>query len=189
MRSTTTALEMGLPPLKARFKADKTRRDVSTKRLTVLVAMGVLVASVVKTPKAAGSTKPAAQPTAENALAAEQEIGRALLANDADAVGRLLDLDWAVVNADGGLGDGIRDSFCAAIRTGAFTRNTYELDLPSARVRLYRDLAVVTVKLSTSGMFGGKPFDVKEVQTDVLKWEDGGWKSVLTHEVRVKEKK
>jgi hypothetical protein len=47
-------------------------------------------------------------PTAENALAAEQELTNALLANDPDAVGRLLDNDWAVISADGRLGDGIR---------------------------------------------------------------------------------
>jgi ketosteroid isomerase-like protein len=132
--------------------------------------------------------RPAAGPTKENALAAEQAIGQALLANDADAVSRLLDPDWAVINTDGGIGDGVRDGFCAAIKSGQFTRKTFVLDLPNARVRLYGNFALVTVKLTTSGMVGSKPFDVKEVQTDVLKWEDGGWKSVLTHETKVKEK-
>jgi ketosteroid isomerase-like protein len=130
----------------------------------------------------------AAGPTKENALAAEQAIGQALLANDADAVSRLLDPDWAVINTDGGIGDGVRDGFCAAIKSGQFTRKTFVLDLPNARVRLYGNLALLTVKLATSGMIGGKPFDVKEVQTDVLKWEDGGWRSILTHETKVKEK-
>ena len=127
-------------------------------------------------------------PTKENALAAEQAIGQALLANDADAVSRLLDSDWAVISTDGGIGDGVRDGFCAAIKSGQFTRKTFELDLPNARVRLYGNLALLTVKLATSGMIGSKPFDVKEVQTDVLKWEDGGWRSILTHETKVKEK-
>jgi ketosteroid isomerase-like protein len=74
-----------------------------------------------------------------------------------------------------------------AIKSSAFTRKTMELDLSSARVRLYGNIAVVTVKLATSGMFGGKPFALKECQTDVLKWQDGGWKSVLTHETKIKE--
>jgi hypothetical protein len=137
---------------------------------------------------AAYAPQPAAGPTKENALAAEQAIGQALLANDAGAVRRLLDPDWAVINTDGGIGNGVRDGFCAAIKSGQFTRKTFVLDLPNARVRLYGNLALLTVKLATSGMVGGKPFDVKEVQTDVLKWEDGGWRSILTHETKVKEK-
>jgi len=137
---------------------------------------------------AAYAPQPAAGPTKENALAAEQAIGQALLANDADAVRSLLDPDWAVISTDGGIGDGVRDGFCAAIKSGQFTRKTFVLDLPNARVRLYGNLALITVKLATSGMVGGKPFDVREVQTDVLKWEDGGWKSILTHETKVKEK-
>lgn len=137
---------------------------------------------------AADGPQPASGPTKENALAAEQAIGQALLANDADAVGRLLDPDWAVINTDGGIGEGVRDGFCAAIKSGQFTRKTFVLDLPNARVRLYGNLALITVKLATSGMIGSNPFDVEEVQTDILKWEDGGWKSVLTHETKVKEK-
>jgi hypothetical protein len=43
-------------------------------------------------------------------------------------------------------------------------------------------------KLSLSGVFGPnhKDFSVREVETDVLKWEDGGWKCVLTHETIVR---
>lgn len=145
--------------------------------------MGLLIAPL-EVCWAAG--KPAAGPSKESALAAEQEIAQALQANDADAVGRLLDKDWAVVNTNGGLGDGIREAYCAAIKSRQFTRKTFELDLASARVRLYGNIAVVTVKLATSGSIEGKPFDVKELQTDVLKWEGGGWKSVLTHETKIK---
>ena len=48
-------------------------------------------------------------------------------------------------------------------------------------------MAVVTTKVKTSGMFDGKPFDVKERQTDVLRWADGRWKCVLTHETALTE--
>jgi hypothetical protein len=43
-------------------------------------------------------------------------------------------------------------------------------------------MALVTTKVKTSGIFQGKPFDVVERQTDVLRWANGGWKCVLTHE-------
>jgi ketosteroid isomerase-like protein len=80
----------------------------------------------------------------------------------------------------------MRDSICAAIKAGTFTRKTYDMDLASARVRVYGNIATVTFKLSVSGALDHKDFSVKEVQTDVLKWEDGGWKCVLTHETNVR---
>ena len=127
-------------------------------------------------------------PTKENALEAEKELGQAMRTNDADGFCRLLDPDWAVVNGNGGIGDGVgmKDSLCAAIKAGTFTRKTYEMDLANARVRVYGNIATITLKLSLSGEFNHKDFSVKEVQTDVLKWEDGGWKCVLTHETNVR---
>jgi hypothetical protein len=49
-------------------------------------------------------------------------------------------------------------------------------------ILVYGNIATVTFKLSVSGALNHKDFSVKEVQTDVLKWEYGGWKTVLTHE-------
>jgi ketosteroid isomerase-like protein len=122
-------------------------------------------------------------PTKENALAAEKELAQAMRANDADGVCRLLDPDWTVVDGNGGLND--RESVCAAIKAGNFTRKTYEPDLADARVRVYGNIATITFHLSLSGPFEHKTFSGKEVETDVLRWEDGGWKCVLTHETNV----
>lgn len=123
-------------------------------------------------------------PTEASATAAEQEVAKALLANDADAVGRLLADDWIVVSTYGGMAD--RDAFLGVIKSGQFTRKTMELS--DIRVKLYGNTAVVTSKLHTSGMIMGRPFDVPERQTDVLVWKDGGWKSVLTHETQIRER-
>jgi hypothetical protein len=127
-------------------------------------------------------------PTKENALEAEKELGQAMRTNDADGFCRLLDPDWAIVNGIGGFDDGagVRDRICAAIKAGTFTRKTYEMDLANARVRVYGNIATVTFKLSVSGALDHKEFTGKEVQTDVLKWEDGVWKCVLTHETNVR---
>jgi ketosteroid isomerase-like protein len=122
-------------------------------------------------------------PTEESAGAAEQEVAKALLANDADAVGRLLADDWVVVSTYGGMAD--REAFLSVIKSGQFSRKTMELS--DFRVKLYGNTAVVTSKLHTSGMLMGKPFDVLERQTDVLVWKDGSWKSVLTHETQIRE--
>src|ERR1700733_10887988 len=108
--------------------------------------------------------------------------------NDADGFCRLLDPDWAIVTGIGALGDsvGVRDSVCAAIKAGTFTRKTYEPDLANARVRVYGNSATVTFNLSLAGSLNHKVFSGNEVQTDVLKWEDGGWKCVLTHETNAR---
>jgi ketosteroid isomerase-like protein len=146
----------------------------------------ILMSGFLLIAAAAGPSKDG--PTQKNALEAEKELGQAMRTNDADGFCRLLDPDWAVVNGNGGVGDGVgmRESICAAIKAGDFTRKTYDMDLANARVRVYGNIATITFKLSLSGAFNHKDFSVKEVQTDVLKWEDGGWKCVLTHETNVR---
>jgi ketosteroid isomerase-like protein len=158
----------------------------ATRRVGSIMAMlGLvlgLVVSVFITSVAVSEAKPAAGPTAENALAAEQEIARAMGNNDADGITRFLADDWAVIATSGGVGEG-KSIFADGIKSGYLTRKTFEISEP--RVRLYGDVALVTTKVQTSGMFQGRPFDVTERQTDVLVWKDGGWKSVLTHETKI----
>lgn len=121
-------------------------------------------------------------PTVENALAADQELARALRENDTAGIERMLDKDWAVINTKGGLGEG-PSIFPSGIRSGTLTRTTMETSEP--RVRLYGNIAIVTTKVKTSGMFNHKPFSVKERQTDVLRWADGRWTCILTHETEL----
>jgi ketosteroid isomerase-like protein len=150
----------------------------------IIASAGMFMAHTARA--AAGPTNDG--PTKQNALETEKELGQAMRTSDADGFCRLLDPDWAIVNGIGGLGDGagVRDSICAAIKAGTFTRKTYNMDLANARVRVYGNVATVTFKLSLSGALNHKDFSVREVQTDVLKWEDGGWKCVLTHETNVR---
>ncbi len=125
-----------------------------------------------------------AGPTVENALAADRELARAMRENDTAGILRMLDRDWAVINTKGGLGEG-PSIFPTGIRSGYLTRKTYELSEP--RVRLFGNIALVTTKIKTSGTFAGKAFDVKERQTDILRWTKGRWKCVLTHETTLAE--
>lgn len=160
------------------------------KRSATLIAVGVLITAVVTISTAASSAKAAAGPTKESALEAEKELGDAMRTNDPDGLCRLLDPDWTVVNGFADTGD-TRDGVCAAVKAGNFTRNTYVVDLANARVRIYGNIATVTFGLSAAGPAAKyasqhKAWSAKEVQTDVLKWEDGGWKCVLTHETIVK---
>jgi len=121
-------------------------------------------------------------PTVENALGAEQEIARAMRDNDVPAIAHLLADDWAVIATSGGMGEG-PSIFPDGIRSGNLVRKTFEISEP--RVRLYGNVALITTKVKTSGTLRGKAFDVTERQTDVLLWQEGAWKSVLTHETKI----
>ncbi len=141
-----------------------------------------MLAEPILVSTAAGQANATAVPTAENALAADEELALAIRNNDVDAILRSLDDSWAVIATSGGVGEG-PSIFPNGIKSGYLTRKTYELSEP--RVRLYGDIALVTTKVKTSGVFQGKPFDVLERQTDVLRWTDGAWKCVLTHETKI----
>jgi ketosteroid isomerase-like protein len=151
----------------------------ATAHSTPTMVMAALLCAPLAISAAPPGAKAAAGPTKESALATVQEMARALRENDANAISRVLSDDWAVISARGGLGEG-KSIFPDGIRSGALTRTAFEISEP--RVRLYGDVALVTSKVRTAGTFGGKPFDVRERETDVLHWEGGGWKVVLSHE-------
>jgi ketosteroid isomerase-like protein len=132
---------------------------------------------------AASKGKPEAGPTTENAMAAEEALARAFRNNDADAISNLLDSSWAVITANGDVAEG-PETFPSGIKSGVRTLKTF--DMSEARVRLYGNVALITIKLDLAGEFRGKPFDVLERETDTWVWKDGRWKCVLTHESFVK---
>jgi len=159
------------------------------KTIAIIGLLLIATATMFMVPSGQAAASPANDgPTRETALQTERELAQAMRTNDADGFCRLLDPDWAVVNGVGGLGDsaGMGEAVCAAIRAGMFTRKTYQPDLANARVRVYGNIATITFQLSLSGSFNHKDFSVKEVQTDILRWKDGHWKCVLTHETNVR---
>ncbi|MGC2128949.1 MAG: nuclear transport factor 2 family protein [Candidatus Aquilonibacter sp.] len=118
-------------------------------------------------------------PTEQSALAADDSISHALLANDTSALRPLLADDWIVVSAKGGY-DG-RDDILKAIDAGVFTHT--QVVTSSPRVKIYGTTALVTEHATVSGMSHGKPYtNIQECQTDVLVWKDGAWVSELLHE-------
>jgi len=148
--------------------------------ILIWTIVGLLIAPLAKA-QAAGDAKPATGPTAESVLAAEEEYIRAMRENDAEGIARCLSDDWAVISAKGGVGEG-KSIFPDGVKQGYLTRTAYEFSEP--RVRLYGNVALVTVKVHTAGTFVGKLFDVMERETDVWLWKDGTWKCALTHETQ-----
>jgi hypothetical protein len=76
-------------------------------RILRLTIAGLLVAPLAKA-QAAGDAKPAAGPTAESVLVAEEEFARAMQNNDAEGIARCLSDDYAVISAFGGVNVGSR---------------------------------------------------------------------------------
>jgi ketosteroid isomerase-like protein len=146
--------------------------------------LGMIACALVVAPQAVRA-QPEPGPTAASALAADDDLSKAIRENNADGIARWLDKDWGVVSARGDIGEG-PSIFPDGIKAGVLTRTTFEASEP--RVRVYDNVALVTTKVKTSGMFGGRPFDVLERQTDVWLWKDGGWKCVLTHETLIPAK-
>ncbi len=124
-------------------------------------------------------------PTAASASSTDEAINQALLTGNANALKALLADDWIVVSGFGSVAD--KNGFIDFIRKSGM-RKTMILSEP--RVRLYGNTALVTTHLDAAGPFveeiNGelvrKCFAVKERQTDVLVWKNGGWQSVLLHE-------
>jgi ketosteroid isomerase-like protein len=150
---------------------------------TVIMVLIVSILALGLISAAAGKARPEAGPTADNAMAAEEALARAFRNNDADAISNLLDSSWAVITANGDVAEG-PSIFPQGIKSGYRTLKAFDMSEP--RVRLYGNVALITIKLDLAGVFGGKPFDVLERETDTWVWKDGGWKCVLTHESFVK---
>jgi hypothetical protein len=122
-------------------------------------------------------------PTTDSAMAFEHNLAKALVDNDPNALGRLLASDWIVISARGGVAD--RDAVIDAVRKGLWVHKT--VDISDPRVRIYGNTAVATYRLANVGILGGKPFNVQERETDVLVWNGGEWKAVLSHESYLNE--
>ena len=77
---------------------------------------------------------------------------RAMITNDADAIGQYMADDWTIVGPDGSVGD--RAGFLALVRSGDLTHDVMESrDL---LVRPYGDTAVVTGRGISGGRYRGR---------------------------------
>lgn len=115
-------------------------------------------------------------PTVENALAADQELARALQNNDTLGIVHMLDKDWAVITSHGDIAEG-PDVYPSGIRNGH--RIVTKMELREPRVRLFGNVAVVTTKVRL-GVASHGEFDLR--QTDTWLWKNGAWICILQHE-------
>lgn len=106
-----------------------------------------------------------------------REWAEAIRANDADRIGEYMAEDWVIVS-DRGIST--REQFLSFVRSGALTHSSFEMT-DFARVRVYGDTAVMTVRVVNTAHFGGQQFDADEWTSDVFMKQDGRWLCVLSH--------
>ena len=102
---------------------------------------------------------------------------RAMVTNDADAIGWFMAEDWTIIGPDGSL-DGKR-RFLDLVRSGALTHDIMEShDMES---RLYGETAVVVARGISGGAYQGQSFYLVERVSSVFIRDNGQWRCVLTH--------
>ena len=141
-----------------------------------MVAIAALVLVSATMFGAAGHPILSTGPTVANALAADQELARALQNNDTLGIVRMLDKDWAVVTSHGDIAEG-PDVYPSGIRTGH--RMLTKMELSEPRVRLFGNVALVTSKVKLAVASRGE-YNLR--QTDTWYWKNGVWKCILQHE-------
>jgi uncharacterized protein (TIGR02246 family) len=95
---------------------------------------------------------------------------RAIVANDARAIGTFMAPDWVIV---AGTGTMTREAFLQLVASGRLTHAAMRFDVQ--RVDIYGDTAVVTARGTNNGQFEGSPFESDEWVSDVFVRSDGAW--------------
>ncbi len=113
----------------------------------------------------------------ETVIAAAHAWDAAMIANDAEAIGRFMADEWTIVGPDGSLSD--KAAFLALVRSGALTHDVMTSE--DLVVRVYGDTAVLIARGVSGGRYRGQPFREVERSSNVFVRRDGHWRCVLTH--------
>ena len=119
----------------------------------------------------------------EELIAVSHEWDRAMVGNDAEAIGRFMADDWVIIGSDGYVGD--KASFLGLVKSGTLTHDVMESE--DLKVRVYGDTAVITARGVSGGKYQGQAFREVERVSCVFVKQDGQWKCVLTHLSRIKQ--
>jgi ketosteroid isomerase-like protein len=109
---------------------------------------------------------------------------RAMVSNDADAIGQYMADEWLIIGPDGRIGD--KATFLDFVRSGRLTHDVMETHEP--RIRVYGDTAILTARGVSRGEFDGQPFHELERVSCVFVRRQERWRCVLTHLSRIAEK-
>jgi len=115
--------------------------------------------------------------TEEELIALSNDWDRAMVRNDADAIGRYMADDWTIVGPDGSMSD--KATFLGLVKSGALTHDVMESE--DFRIRNYGSTAVVLARGVSGGRYNGQAFREVEQSSNVFVKQQGQWKCVLTH--------
>ena len=102
---------------------------------------------------------------------------RAMVDNDADAIGSYMAEDWTIIGPDGRVNG--KDRFLQLVRSGELTHDVMESH--EVDVRVYGDAAVVVCRGISGGAYAGQPFHLVERVSSVFVRQSGRWRCVSTH--------
>jgi len=115
----------------------------------------------------------------------QQQLARAWVAGDRDAIERIIAPEWTVTGPDG------RISTRADVLREVFETRTHRisfLTVDDVRVRVFGEAAVVTGRTRGRGESGSTPYDVEIRFTDMFVRRDGRWQAVASHASQVTAK-
>lgn len=101
---------------------------------------------------------------------------KAIVANDAEAIGRFMSADWVIVGTEGGITG--KEKFLEFIRAGDLLHEKMEFD--DIRVKVYDNAAIITSRGTSAGTYKGNPFSYFEWSTSVFTRENDSWICVYT---------
>ena len=113
----------------------------------------------------------------EDLIAVARDWDRAMVQNDADAIGKFMADDWTIIGPHGSMSD--KRTFLSLVRSGTLSHDV--MDSKDFTVRIYGDTAVLLARGVSGGSYQGHPFREVERSSNVFVKEGGHWRCVLTH--------
>jgi uncharacterized protein (TIGR02246 family) len=105
------------------------------------------------------------------------EWAEAMVTNDAERIASFMADDWVIVSERG---IATKQQFTSFVESGALTHSAFEM-ASDARVKVYGDTAVMSIRVTNTAHFGGQQFDAEEWTSDVFVKREGRWLCVLSH--------
>lgn len=113
----------------------------------------------------------------DEVIGVANEWDRAMVENDAEAIGRYMADDWTIIGSDGSVSD--KPTFLGLLKSGVLSHDVMESH--DVSVRIYGETGVVTARGVSGGKYQGQPFREVERVTCVFVRQEGQWRCVVTH--------
>jgi ketosteroid isomerase-like protein len=110
-------------------------------------------------------------------LALSDEWSRAIVANDAEEIGRFCSDEWILVSEHGTL---TKDVFLSLVRSGELAHEAMDT-VEVAAFHEYGETVVLAARVTSVALFGGQRFESNEWTSDVFVRNPDGWKCIVTH--------